>query len=255
MLISQVVQNAKVDQVEIEIFLSNLLGKDRSFIKAFPEFKLKKEQIEKLKEFLKRRVKNEPLAYILGHKEFCGLIFKVNPRVMIPRSETEELVTEVIKHVYRLPSRSKSNHLGVEPLTIVDVGTGCGNIATSLALAAPFAKIFAIEKDAAAFKVAKENIKNHRVEENVELIKGDLLEPIRQSVDIIVANLPYIPSSRFAGLAPEVTDWEPRGALDGGRDGLEVYRRLFQQAPNILKPSGRLFYELDGQVYRNKRIS
>lgn len=250
MLIGQVLEKAKVDKTEVEIFLAHLLDKDRSFIKAFPEFKLGKRQTTKLKGFIKRRIKHEPLAYILGQKEFCGLNFKVDSRVMIPRPETEGLVAEVIAHVYAWPNRSAANYQGAARLTIVDVGTGCGNIAISLARAIPFAKIYAIEKDTAAYKVAKENIKTHQVEKNIELAKGDLLEPVGEPVDIIVANLPYIPNSRLPTLAPEIKDWEPKVALDGGTDGLELYRALFQQAPKVLKPTGLLFYELDGQTYK-----
>jgi len=273
MLIGQVLERTKIDPVEVEIFLSYLLDKDRSFVKAFPEFKLGKRQTTKLKGFIKRRIKHEPLAYILGYKEFCGLNFKVDPRVMIPRPETEGLVAEVIAHVYARPNRSlrnppdnrgqysralrplrglrnRTSHLEHYQLTIVDVGTGSGNIAISLAKAIPFAKIFAVEKTATALRVAKENIRNHQVEGNVELIKGNLLEPIGEPVDIIVANLPYIPASRFPSLEPEISKWEPRIALDGGSDGLELYRSLFQQAPKVLKPSGMLFYELDGQTYK-----
>jgi len=272
MLIGQVLQRAKIEPTEVEIFLSCLLGKDRSFIKAFPEFKLKKRQIAKLKEFIKRRKKSEPLAYILGYQEFCGHIFKVDGRVMIPRPETENLVAEVIKHVYAQPNRSLRNspaergqysralrplrglrnsadHWQADQLKIVDVGTGCGNIAICLAHAVPFAKIYAVEKDRQAYRLARENIADHIVSKQVELIVGDLLEPINEPVDIIAANLPYIPSSRFPTLEPEIRDWEPRVALDGGSDGLELYRCLFAQARRVLKPTSLIFYELDGQTY------
>lgn len=287
MLIGQVFEKAKIDPTETEIFLSYLLGKDRSFVKAFPEFKLGKRQITKLKEFLKRRARHEPLAYILGYQEFCGLIFKVDSRVMIPRAETEDLVAEVIKHVYAQPNRSlralrseelrslrnspaergqysralrplrglrnSADHWQADQLKIVDVGTGCGNIAICLALAAPFAKIFAVEKDPKAHRAARENIADHGVSKQVELLLGDLLEPINEPIDIITANLPYIPSARFAALAPEIRDWEPVVALDGGDDGLKLYRCLFAQAGRVLKPSGLLFYELDGKTYLQRR--
>jgi len=248
MLISQVFEKTKIDPTELEIFLCHLLGKDRSFVKAFPEFKLNENHVANLKEFIKRRTKHEPLAYILGYKEFCGLKFKVDHRVMVPRPETEELIREVISHIYAIPNRNRPNHWKYDPLKIVDVGAGCGNIAISLAKSAPFAKIFAIEKDPAAYELAKENIANHGVVNQIELILGNLLEPLTEQVDIIVANLPYIPRSRFASLAPEISKWEPRIALDGGDDGLVLYRKLFVQAKNALKKNGLLFYELDGKT-------
>ena len=248
MLINQALKRFNLDQTQLEILLAHLLGKDRSFIKAFPETKLNTDQTRLLKNFLKRRLKNEPLNYILGYKDFCGLRFKVDRRAMIPRPETEELVAEVVKHVYALPSRERPNHWKSNPLTIVDVGTGCGNIAISLAKAVPFAKIYAIEKSLRAARLAKENITQHNVEDQVTLLRGDLLNPLSEPVDIIVANLPYIPTSRIAMLQPEIRDWEPREALDGGPDGLDYYRRLWSAAARLLKPYGQLFYELDGKT-------
>lgn len=249
MLIAKILQQSKIDPTEVEIFLSHLLRKDRSFIKAFPEQQLTEFQVGKLKEFTKRRAKHEPLAYILGYKEFCGLRFKIDRRAMVPRPETEDLVSQVVAHVYAVPNRNRANHWEYDQLTIVDVGTGSGNIAISLAKAIPFAQIFAVEKDHAAISLAEENIENHGVKRWVKLLKGDLLEPIKEPVDIVVANLPYIPRSRFAHLQPEVTRWEPRVALDGGKDGLEHYRRLFDQAPRVLKQTGLILYEVDGQTY------
>ena len=249
MLISQALNHKKIDQTEIEIFLSHLLGKDRSFVKAFPEFELDQKQYAKFEDFKKRRSLHEPLAYILGYKEFCGLRFKVDERVLIPRPETEELVNEVVKHVYSLPNRERRNFRETEGLRIADVGTGSGNIAISLAKAVPFAKIYAIEKDPTALELAKENIATHQAQNKVELLSGDLLEPLKEPIEIVVANLPYIPKSRFKHLMPEVKKWEPRIALEGGADGLKLYRQLFEQAKDKIKPNGYLFYEIDGQVY------
>src|SRR3990167_10070533 len=150
MLIEKVLQKSKINPIEIEIFLSHVLGKDRSFIKVCPEVKLNETQTVKLKEFIKRRAKHEPLPYILGYKEFCGLKFKIDKRAMIPRPETEELVRQVVAHIFSIPNRNRNNYWEYGKLTIADVGTGSGNIAISLAKAAPFAKIYAIEKDLAA---------------------------------------------------------------------------------------------------------
>ena len=248
MFIEKALQQTKIDVTEIEIFLSHVLGKDRSFIKAFPELKLNETQTVKLKEFIKRRSKHEPLPYILGYTEFCGLKFKIDKRAMIPRPETEELVRQVVAHIFSIPNRNRNNHWEYGKLTIADVGTGSGNIAISLAKAAPFAKIYAIEKDLAAISLAKENIRYHALSNQIEVVQGDLLAPLGEQMDIIVTNLPYIPRDRFARLQPEITRWEPRVALDGGHDGLTLYRKLFSQAPKVLKQNGLLFYEIDGNV-------
>ena len=249
MLIAKALQYDKIDSNEIEIFLSLLLRKDRSFIKAFPNFKLNDNRSLKLKQFIKRRAKGEPFAYILGFKEFCSLKFKVDKRVMVPRPETEELVNEVIKEVYALPNRNRKNHWEYDQLKIVDVGTGSGNIAISLAKAIPFAKIYAVEKDKKAIACAKRNIADHKLKKRINLLHGHLLEPIKETIDIVVANLPYIPSTKISALQPEIRNWEPMVSLDGGKDGQELYRELFIQAKNIIKPNGTLYYEVDGNTF------
>jgi release factor glutamine methyltransferase len=247
MLIGETTKNPNIDQVELEIFLAHLLKKDRSFIKAFPEFKLNKRQEAAFNDFLKRRSKHEPLAYILGFREFLNLNFKVDKRAMIPRTETEDLVTEVIKFIYSIPKRKPNSNAS---LTIADVGTGSGNIAISLAKAVPFSRIIAIDKDSDALELAEENIHKHKVKRQVKILQGDLLTPLQTMVDIIVANLPYVPTSRLKTLEPEVRIWEPRVALDGGKDGFDWYRKLLKQAPKFLRFGGRIFYELDGETYQ-----
>ncbi|MEX0621507.1 MAG: peptide chain release factor N(5)-glutamine methyltransferase [Candidatus Woykebacteria bacterium] len=249
MLIEAALQQSEIDLTEAEIILSHLLKRDRSFVKAFPNFRLKTGHATKLKEFVKRRAQSEPLAYILGYKEFCGLKIYVDKRVMVPRPETEDLVTEVIKQVYSIPNRNRKNHWKHDQLTIVDVGTGSGNIAIALAKAVPFAKIFATEIDNDAYNVAKQNISHHGLSKKISLLKGDLLESVTEKADFIVANLPYIPTTRLKKLQPEVSRWEPTIALDGGRDGLKIYRKLFDRAASVLKPNGLLFYEIDGDTF------
>src|SRR3989344_8287238 len=170
MLIEKVLQKSKINPIEVDIFLAHLLGKDRSFIKAFQKFKWNETQTAKLTEFIKRRAKHEPLPYILGYKEFCGLKFKIDKRAMIPRPETEELVRQVVAHIFSIPKRNRNNHWEYGKLTIADVGTGSGNIAISLAKVAPFAKIYALEKDLAAISLAKENIRYHALSNQIEVV-------------------------------------------------------------------------------------
>jgi release factor glutamine methyltransferase len=231
------------NRVETEIFLSHLLDKDRSFLCAFPETVLTKSQVSKLQDFISRRKKGEPLAYILGYQDFYGLRFKVNKNVLIPRPETEALVDTIIKYA-GIQTRSD--------LVLTDVGTGNGCIAISLVKHLPKAKIYAIDIDRKALEIAKENVKNYKVSTRIKVLQGDLLEPLTEKVDIIVANLPYIPSFRIQTLQIEVKNWEPKIALDGGKDGMRYYKKLFRQAEGFLNPGGIVFYEVDGKVYKKQ---
>lgn len=240
MNISQVTGLSKINNTETEILLAHLISKDRSFIKAFSEYELNRKQMLKFSEFIERRSKHEPVAYMLGYKEFFGLKLKVDKRSMIPRHETEDLVSEVIKYTKSLKTKE---------IKIADVGTGSGNIAISLAIAIPNAKIYAIEKDKDALTLAKENIATYKLDKRIKLFQGDLLTPLKDKVDIIVANLPYVPYSKIKTLQPEISKWEPKIALDGGADGLELYRRLFNQSKRILKTAGLIYYELSGRIH------
>jgi len=178
----------------------------------------------------------KPSQYLKGWTEFFKLKFKVTPDVLIPRPETELLVAEVITWI--------NNHEPTNQLTILDLGTGSGCIAISIVKNLPKAKIFATDISEVALQIAKTNAKSHRVENRIFFLRGDLLSfynteqltqngrssNVRQlNPDIIVTNLPYIPTSRIHLLDPSVRDFEPRIALDGGSDGFELYRKLFSQ--------------------------
>lgn len=158
---------------------------------------------------------SKPSQYIKGWVEFYKLKFKVTPFCLIPRPETELLVDEVIKNQ--------------DKITVLDIGTGCGNIAISIAKNAKNAKIFASDISTEALEIARENARKHRVDKRIFFIESDLLSNIKNSPDIIVTNLPYIPTERIPYLDPSVIDFEPYIALDGGRDGFELYRKLFAQ--------------------------
>lgn len=169
-----------------------------------------------------------PKAYKQGWVEFYKLKFKVTPDVLIPRPETELLVDAVLAHVRQRLVRLKT-------LTILDMGTGCGNIAISIAKnlpagrqGAPFVKIIATDISKKALKIAGQNAKLHGVT-SIDFIESDLLSKIKTEPDIIVTNLPYIPSERIGYLDSSVRDFEPHIALDGGDDGFNLYRRLFQE--------------------------
>ncbi len=167
-----------------------------------------------------RRAQHEPLAYILGHQEFYGLDLLVDRRVLIPRHETESLVVLSLQRIQRMPHASP---------VIIDVGTGSGALALALAQHLPQARVFAIDISPDALAVAQTNARHLRLEERVTFRQGDLLEPATELFDLLVSNLPYVPSQRFDQLPREVRAFEPRVALDGGADGLAVMRRLLAQ--------------------------
>ena len=223
-------------RLEAELLLTNTLRMPRHHIYAFQEQELNSQQRELLARLVERRLKREPLAYILGHKEFYGVDLAVGPGVMIPRPETELLVEQTLFLALM--------HMEAEELVIAETGIGSGAISINLAIHLPRARIYATELYPQALKVAEHNIQAHNVADRVTLLLGDLLEPVPESADIIVANLPYITSGEIASLQPEI-QWEPREALDGGPDGLDAIRRLLNQAQEKLKPDGVIILEID----------
>ena len=223
-------------RLEAEVMLMNVMRLQRHDLFSQQETELSPQQEQVLAQIMERRLKREPLAYILQYKEFYGVNLLVNPNVLIPRPETECMVEHALFMAL----------MGMETpeLVIADVGTGTGAIAINLALHLPAARIFAVDCADDVLDVAAYNIRAHNVADRVSLGKGDLLEPIPEPVDLILANLPYIPSDRILNLQPEIR-WEPARALDGGPDGLDLVRRLLQQAPGKLKDHGIILLELD----------
>ncbi len=224
-------------RLEAEVAVMHVVRMLRQDLFSRQETEVNPQQERDLARLLERRLKREPLAYILGRKEFYGINLLVNSNVLIPRPETESLV----EHALFLALMG----MDTPSLVIADVGTGTGAIAINLALHLPRARIFAIDRSDAALDVASYNIRGHNVADRVTLLQGDLLEPLPEPVDLIVANLPYLPTARIATLQPEI-QWEPRLALDGGADGLDCIRRLLAQAAGgKLKEVGGILLELD----------
>ena len=192
-----------------------------------------------VEEALGRRLRREPLQHITGSTGFYGRDFAVDHRVLIPRPETEILVERVISHFS-----------GVQrPLRLLDVGTGSGIIAITLACELSHASVDAVDISLEAIGVAQTNTRLHRVEDRVNLVHADLGTAFGRAYDSVVANLPYIPTRDWAYLQPEVRLWEPARALDGGTDGLALVRRLCTQAPSLLLPGGLLLMEIgEGQA-------
>jgi release factor glutamine methyltransferase len=189
--------------------------------------------IDSFEQLVERRLRGEPLAYLTGEREFMGLSFNVSPAVLVPRPETELLVETALVLL---------REGGPSPL-VVDVGTGSGAIAVSLAVHHPPVRVVAVDISGAALVVARANARRHGVADRVSFVQGNLLADIGGPADLIAANLPYIPSGELDGLPAEVR-CEPRLALDGGPDGLDLYRRLVPQALRLLKPGGHLLAEL-----------
>ncbi len=223
-------------RLEAELLLNHLLRIPKHRLYAFQEQEVSETHIEQLQESLERRLTREPLAYILGLKEFYGIELEVSPDVLIPRPESEYLVEQAL-----LTSMMRA---GDSDWVISEAGTGSGALAISLAIHLPMAHIYATESSSRAVNVAAGNIQRHNVADRVTLVQGNLLDDIPESSDIILANLPYIRTGAMADLQPEV-QWEPREALDGGEDGLNVIRDLLHQAPGKLKEGGMLLLEID----------
>lgn len=248
MTIGKAINSSKLPQTETEILLANILGKDRSFVNSFSETKLTRNQKDKFTQFTQRRLKSEPLAYILGYREFFGLNFLVNKHVLIPRAETENLVEAVLSY-------TKNSER--EDLKLIDVGTGSGAIAISVAVNNPSLSVIATDISPEALKVAVKNARLHQVHTKIKFLKSDLLENLKQKVDIIAANLPYIPTKKYNGLPEEIRLFEPKLALDSGESDSSLYQKLFLQAREKLKPKGVIFYEIDGDILslRNSQFS
>ena len=223
-------------RLEAEVLLTNVTQMPRHRIYAYQEQELISQQEEHLERWLERRLKREPLAYILGHREFYGVDLAVGPGVMIPRPETELLVEQTLFLALR--------HMEAGEMVIAEPGTGSGAISIVLAIHLPMARIYATELHPEALRFAEHNVAQHNVADRVTLLQGDLMEPVPEAANLIVANLPYISSGQIDGLQPEV-QWEPRGALDGGPDGLDAIKSLLRQAQKVLKPDGVILLEID----------
>ena len=227
-------------QLEAGVLLAHVLRCTRAHLYAHPECGIDGEQSTSYRALLERRARGEPLPYLTGRIEFFGLDFGVDPRVLIPRPETEALVDLALSI---LANRS----FGEEGCAVVDVGTGSGCIAISLAVLAPRARVYALDISSGALAVARANAQRHGVDQRMAFIQSDLLAPIREQVDLIVANPPYVAAEEWAALPIEVQAHEPRIALDGGARGLEIIRRLLSELRAHLHPGGAFLMEIGAE--------
>lgn len=230
-------------RLDAEVLLAHCLGVDRVGLYVNSHSEIEAGVRQAYWELVRRRGKGEPVAYLTGAKEFMGLEFLVTPAVLIPRPETELLVERAMSILKVSPGE------GVEKKqAVVDTGTGSGAIAVSIARNLPEVEVFAVDVSGAALEVARLNARRHGVAGRITFLRGDLLLPLPEylsgKIDLITANLPYIPCGEIEGLMPDVGLFEPRLALDGGEDGLEPYRRLIPMAEKILAPGGSLLMEI-----------
>ena len=221
-------------QLEAQLLLAHGLGQTRSWLLAHPETELEPALWTSIQGMAKRRAKGKPLPYILGHWEFFGLTFSIGPAVLIPRPETELLVETALAWLGKHPNRRRA----------VDVGTGSGCIAVSLAKQVPDLCLTACDISAEALWIARANSRIHNVLDQINLVQADLLTSfVPHSFDLICANLPYIPTDTLYELP--IYSYEPGLALDGGPDGLDLIRRLLADALRLLTPGGLLLLEIE----------
>lgn len=233
-------------RLQVELLLAHLLQMPRMKLYLNFERVLNEAELEKLREIVKRRGNREPLQHIIGSANFCGLDFFVNRHVLIPRPETEILA----ERAWNFLSNTNSEHR-----TALDFGTGSGCLAVMLATKCPSAEVHAVDVSADALKVAGENARRHDAKILFHEGNGFAALPLEKRFDLIVSNPPYIASDEIATLEPEVRDFDPRAALDGGSDGLEFYRLLAKDAKDHLASEGKLMMEFgEGQAEAIKNI-
>jgi release factor glutamine methyltransferase len=219
-----------------EWILADALKQNTAYLIAHYQEELPEETTAGYFEKIRLRSQGMPLQYLLGYEEFCGLKIEVTPAVLIPRPETELLVTETLQKI-----NSSS-------VTVIDVGTGSGCIALAIGAANPWIKIFATDLSIEAISIAKQNASRLAIP-NVSFLQGDLLDPLngllaKGTVDFIVSNPPYISDEELESLQPEVRDWEPKIALTAGPSGTAIFERLIPQALLWLRPGGWFLAEI-----------
>ena len=226
-------------RLDAEVLLGHLLEKSRLQLYLHFEMPVFQEHLTLFRELIKKRIARTPVSYLTNQKEFMSLDFYVDERVLIPRPETEQLVETILTTKTENPQR------------LLELGTGSGAIAASLALQQPEWEIVATDISEPALAVARKNAETHACTAQIEFLSGDLFEPIdavntngNPRFDWIVCNPPYIKNTERDTLSPDVRDYEPEIALFAGADGLAVIRRLIAEAPKYLAPNGKLIFEI-----------
>ena len=224
-------------RLDAEVLLGETLGMDRVGLYTHYDQPLQGDELAWFRQLVLRRLRREPVAYILGRREFWSLPLGVTPDVLIPRPETETLVVEALQF---LASPEQ------EDLRLLEIGTGSGAISIALAKERPAARIIATDLSPKALSVAGENAAQNGVRGQIRFMQGDLFQPVPkgETFDLVVSNPPYITRGQFSSLMPEVRDYEPRIALDGGKDGLDFFRRALPAVAEYLRPGGWFLAEM-----------
>ncbi|MDR1051850.1 MAG: peptide chain release factor N(5)-glutamine methyltransferase [Deltaproteobacteria bacterium] len=224
-------------RLEAELLLGRVLGLDRVGLYVSHERVLTEKEVADYRELVRRRASREPVAYILGKKEFYGLDLEITPAVLVPRPETEHLVDEALRLLKTLP--------GDRAPSVADVGCGSGAIALAVSKSAPGALVCATDASPDALGVARLNAERLGLAGRVEFFEGDLAAPLAgRTFDIICANLPYVPDRDMLTLPPDVAGFEPALALRGGPEGVDLIARLLPQARDLLRPGGHVLLEI-----------
>ena len=238
-------------RLQTELLLAHLLKQPRMRLYLDFERILTPAEVDGFRKLIRRRGQREPLQHIMGSASFCGLELAVNGDVLIPRPETELLAERGWTFLNQLPP------INSPPRTALDFGTGSGCLAIALAIKCPPAEVYALDISAAALAVARQNAARHGLTERIRFLEGEGFAPVPAGTrfDLIISNPPYIPSGDIASLQPEVRDYDPHRALDGGADGLDCARRLAAESARFLKRQGRLMLEFgDGQAERLREV-
>ncbi len=249
MIVSQLQKQSDSARLDAQVLVAHILEKSRAWVLAHPEIEISQTHEQALRDSLSRLSAGEPLPYVIGHWEFYGLDFELSHGTLIPRPETELIVEHALDWLRLHPGQRR----------VADIGTGSGCIAITLAVHNADLSVQASDLSLAALEIAQANAVKHNVEDQIQFFCADLLDfrwentgsqlagsltpPDDQSIDLITANLPYIPSDRLQSLA--VARHEPQAALDGGADGLDIIHRLLHQAPRALAPGGLMLVEVD----------
>jgi release factor glutamine methyltransferase len=231
-LSSQALQS--LERGDLYPLLSHAIGKPKEFILTHPGYVPTPCERKRWERCARRRMEGEPVAYIVGSREFYSLTFRVTPHTLIPRPETELMVDEAIRR---------------KPSSLLDVGTGAGNIAVSVKYHLRSCRVAAADVSERALRVARRNARELLGSDELIFYRSDFFSNIpAQRFDIVASNPPYIRIGRFDGLQPEVRDWEPRRALDGGQDGLAAYRTILREGGRYLNTGGSMLLEVDPDI-------
>ncbi len=238
-LLAQAFRPVAMEEAEVDarVLVGHALHLNRAQLVAQSDRVLEAREINAISALAARRLKREPVARILGRKEFWSIMLMVTPDVLVPRPETETVIEGALDFVGR-------SGLRLEKLRILDIGTGSGALLLALLQELPNASAIGTDVSTDALKVARANAAHCGLESRCNFVACDIAEDVEGSFDLVVSNPPYIPHDEIDALAPEVKDYDPKVALDGGRDGLSAYRVIAASARRLLAPGGRMFVEL-----------